>query len=74
AGGNQVFDHWEGEVWCAGQGARCEVPEPPSELENYGHSVKAVFKVNPEWKSPFTELGVDSANKKTRLSKARLSR
>jgi hypothetical protein len=26
-GGNQIFDHWEGA--CAGQGARCELPEPP---------------------------------------------
>jgi hypothetical protein len=39
-GGNQIFDRWEGEVWCAGQGARCEVPEPSPALENYGHSVK----------------------------------
>ena len=27
-GDGQVFDHWEGTA-CAGQGARCEVAEPP---------------------------------------------
>jgi hypothetical protein len=71
AGGNQIFDRWEGEVWCAGQGARCEVPEPPSDLENYGHSVRAVFKVNPQWRSPLTKLGIESVKKKTRPSRNR---
>jgi hypothetical protein len=49
-GGNQEFDHWSGETGisiCAGQGARCEVPEPP---EDYGFALyaKAVFKKKPE--------------------------
>ena len=70
-GGNQVFDHWEGQVWCAGQGARCEVPEPPAELENYGHDVKAVFKTDPKWRSPATTLTADSPVKKTRPSRPR---
>lgn len=71
AGGNQVFDRWEGEVWCAGQGARCEVPEPTSAHENYGHSVRAVFKLNPKWRSPLTKLGNASITKKTRPSRPR---
>ena len=49
-GGNQGFDHWLDETGisiCAGQGARCEVPEP---AEDYGYTLfaKAVFKKKPE--------------------------
>ena len=40
SGPKQVFHHWEGES-CAGQGARCEVAEPPE--SSPGYSLKAVF-------------------------------
>jgi hypothetical protein len=56
-GGNQAFDHWEGEPACRDQGARCELAEPegqevgvprPSNLIRPGvlpdMSVTAVFR------------------------------
>ena len=47
AGDGQVFDHWEGKA-CADQGARCEVAEPPDDVESLGYGVTAVFKARPE--------------------------
>ena len=49
-GGNQEFDRWSDETSlsiCAGQGARCEVPEP---AEDYGYTMfaKAVFHKKPD--------------------------
>lgn len=58
-GGSQVFDHWEGKA-CAGQGARCEVAEPP-EGEGSGYGVKAVFKRDPESQSQTHQLDPDRA-------------
>jgi len=56
AGGNQVFDHWEGQA-CHGQGARCEVAEPTGRSETYSIDVeaKAVFVKAPESSDPRTE-------------------
>jgi hypothetical protein len=56
AGGNQVFDHWEGEA-CRGQGARCEVAEPAGRSEIYSIDVeaKAVFFKAPETSDLRTE-------------------
>lgn len=56
AGGNQVFDHWEGQA-CSGQGARCEVAEPTGRSEVYSIDVeaKAVFFKAPESTDPRTE-------------------
>ena len=56
AGGNQVFDHWEGQA-CRGQGARCEVAEPARRGEIYSIDIaaKAVFLKAPEATDPRTE-------------------
>lgn len=47
-GGNQEFDHWDAESSiCIGQGARCEVPEPPEDMK-YTTYAKAVFRKKSE--------------------------
>ena len=47
-GGNQEFDHWdEAGTICVGQGARCEVAEPPADSP-YALFAKAVFKKKPD--------------------------
>jgi hypothetical protein len=56
AGGNQVFDHWEGQA-CQGQGARCELAEPAGRSQVYSIDVeaKAVFLKAPEVEDPRME-------------------
>ena len=48
-GGDQEFDHWGDDpgTVCFGQGARCEIPEPPPE-ETMSLYAQAVFKRKPD--------------------------
>lgn len=47
-GGDQEFDHWGDDpgTVCLGQGARCEIPEPPAE-DTTSLYAQAVFKRKP---------------------------